>query len=61
MTEKDEEFDFEITESLENGKITGRTSPMLRHGNMTLIATFTLKPMEAGTEMTYVVDYEINF
>jgi len=51
---KQEEFDLEITESLENEKITTRTSPY--HG-VTLIATFALKPTEAGTEMAYAVDY----
>jgi len=51
-------LDFEITESLENEKISGRTSP-LRHGNVTMTGTFALKPTEAGTEMTYVVGYEM--
>ena len=51
-----EEFDFEITESLENEKLTARTSPL--HG-VTMTATFTLKPTGAGTEMTYAVDYEM--
>ena len=51
-----EEFDVEIIESLENQKITFRTSPV--HG-VCMIATFAVKPAEAGTEMAYVVDYEM--
>jgi uncharacterized membrane protein len=53
---KQEEFDFEITESLENEKLTVRTSPI--HG-ATLTASFVLKPTEVGTEMTYAIDYEM--
>jgi uncharacterized membrane protein len=53
---KNEEFDSEITESLENEKITFRSSPL--HG-ATLTASFILKPKETGTEMTYAVDYEM--
>ncbi len=50
------EFDFEITESLENEKISSRW----RGGRVQeTIVTFTLKPTEAGTEMTYAVDYEM--
>lgn len=51
-----EEFDFEITESLENEKITARTTPI--HG-ATMTISFLLKPTEVGTEMAYVVDYEM--
>ena len=53
---KQEEFDMEITESIENEKITTRTSPI--HG-VTMIATFALKPTRVGTEMAYIVDYEM--
>jgi uncharacterized protein YndB with AHSA1/START domain len=49
-----EDHDMEITESLENEKIVFRTSPI--HG-VRVTATFTLKPTEAGTEMTYAADY----
>jgi len=53
---KKEEHDMEIMESLENEKIVFRTSPL--HG-VRVTGTFTLKPTEAGTEMTYAVDYEM--
>jgi len=56
IKEKQEELDFEITESLENEKLTVRCSPI--HGAI-LIASFVLKPMEAGTEMTYAIDYDM--
>jgi len=49
-----EDHDMEIIESLENEKIVFRTSPI--HG-VRMTGTFTLKPTEAGTEMTYAVDY----
>jgi uncharacterized membrane protein len=53
---KNEEFDSEITESLENEKITFRI-PSLQ--GATVITSFILKPTEVGTEMTYAVDYEM--
>jgi len=56
IKEKQEELDFEITESLENEKLTVRISPI--HG-ATLTASFVLKPMEVWTEMTYAIDYEM--
>jgi len=49
-----EDHDMEIMESLENEKIVFRTSPV--HG-VRMTGTFTLKPTEAGTEMTYAADY----
>ena len=52
-----EEFDFEITESIENKKMTTRSTS----GNVTLFGTFSLKPTEAGTEITNVVDYEMPY
>ena len=51
-----EKFDFKITESLENEKITVRTSPI--HG-ATMTISVILKPTEIGTEMAYTVDYEM--
>ena len=48
------EYDLEIMESLENEKMASRSSV----GSMTSIGTFSLKPTEAGTEVTYVMDYE---
>ena len=53
---KKEEHDMEIMESLENEKIVFRTSPIQ---GVIMTGTFTLKPTEAGTEMAYIVDYEM--
>ena len=52
------EFDYEITESLENEKMTFHVK---KSGtNLTTgIMTFILKPIEEGTEMTLVFDYEM--
>ena len=47
------ESDLEITESLENEKMTSRSTS----GTMTAIGTYTLKPTEAGTVVTYVMHY----
>jgi hypothetical protein len=43
------ESDIEITESIENEKMTSFTISE----NMTAIGTYTLKPTEAGTIVTY--------
>jgi uncharacterized membrane protein len=53
----DEEFDLEIMENIENEKISScwRGSGRIRN----TIVTYTLKPTDAGTEMTYAVDYEM--
>jgi len=51
---KKEEHDMEIIESLENEKIAFLTSPIQ---GVRVTGTFTLKPTEVGTEMTYAVDY----
>ena len=51
---KKEEHDMEIIESLENEKIVFRTSPI---SGVRMTGIFTLKPTEAGTEMTYAADY----
>jgi len=45
---------FEITESLENEKITYRL-----YGRYHALVTHILEPVEKGTKMTYVVDYEM--
>lgn len=47
------EFNFEITESLENKKITYRM-----YGKIRALVTYTLEPVEEETKFTYVVDYE---
>ena len=56
MKVKKEEHDMEIMKSLENEEIVFRTSPI--HG-VRMTGTFTLKPTEAGTEMTYAADYKM--
>ena len=50
------EYDIEITESIENEKMTSRTTS----GTITSIGAYTLKPTEAGTVVTYVMDYEFH-
>jgi len=57
ITSKQEEIDVEITESLENEKISFSVRGV--RGAQNIIGTFTLKPTEAGTEMTCVMDYEL--
>jgi len=57
MTEKHGECDLEITESLENEKIA--YSVRGYRGSRYTIGSYTLKPTEAGTEMTSVTDYEV--
>jgi len=44
---------FEITESLENEKITHRM-----YGQYRALVTFTLEPVAEGTKFMYMVDYE---
>lgn len=49
VTEKHAKYDMEITESLENEKIM-----YIAHvGRSTMTLTYTLKPVEGGTEVTY--------
>jgi len=57
MSEKHGECDLEITESLENEKIT--YSVRGYRGSRYTIGSYALKPTEAGTEMTSVTDYEV--
>jgi len=52
-------FNFEITESLENEKITHRFHEKIFRGTLTALATYTLEPVEAETKFTYVADYEM--
>jgi uncharacterized membrane protein len=49
VTEKHAKYDLEITESLKNEKIMYIAHP----GRSTLTLTYTLKPVEGGTEVTY--------
>ena len=50
-------YDLEITESLEDEKITFRSS--IGGGRLTMTLTHILKPIEEGTKLTYVMDYEM--
>ena len=52
-------FNFEITDSLENEKITHRGYEKMFLGTFTYLATYTLEPVEAETKFTYVADYEM--
>jgi len=53
------EMDFEITESLENTKITYRGKGGKTTKDMTL--TFILEPVEEGTKFSYLLDYELSW
>ena len=53
-----EEFDVEITESLENEKISSRYSYSIG-GVQNVTGSYILKPTEGGTEMTLVYNYEM--
>ena len=46
----------EVTESLENEKITYRTSYLFVHR---IDLTYVLEPVEKGTKLTYVINYEM--
>ena len=50
------EIDFEITESLENEKITFR---MLGKRANNTVVTYILKPYEEGTEFIYMMTYKM--
>lgn len=52
VIEEHAKYDLEITESLENKKIMYR-SKGIGGGRVTMILTYILKPVEAGTEVTY--------
>jgi uncharacterized protein YndB with AHSA1/START domain len=54
------EFDFEVTESLENEKITysAKRPPTRRSLEPDAFMTFVLEPVEDGTQLTYSVSYE---
>jgi len=52
-------FNFEVTESLENEKITHRICEKMFLGTFTLLATYTLEPVEAETKFTYVGEYKM--
>ena len=54
VTEKHAKYDLEITESLKNEKIM-YSSKGIAGGRSHLTLTYTLKPVEGGTEVTYAV------
>ena len=51
------EFDYEITESIENEKMTTHFTSE----NVSGFGTFSLKPTQAGTEITYVMEYRLPY
>jgi carbon monoxide dehydrogenase subunit G len=55
VTEKHAKYDMEIAESLENEKIVYR-SKGIGGGRVTMTLTYILKPVEAGTKVTYACD-----
>jgi len=64
LTEKHGEFDLEVTESLENEKITALSKgkyryPWMGGKRVTMTVTYTLKPVEEGTKLTYSMGYEM--
>ena len=52
-------LNFEIIESLENKKITHRINEKMFGGTFTVLATYTLEPVEAETAFTYSGDYKM--
>jgi len=54
ITEKRWEYDLEVTESLKNEKLTARSK-----GKYTYTMTFILKPVEEGTKLTCMGDFEM--
>jgi len=59
IIEEHEEFDYEITESIRNERLTGRQFNFSKSGNVTMTVTYILKPLEEGTRITAVVEYEM--
>lgn len=51
------EFNVEITEYIETEKAIWRSTA----GTFTAFGTTTLNPTEAGTELTFVIDYELPY
>ena len=65
VMEKHGEFDLEITESLENEKITALSKgkhkyPWMGGKRATMTVTYTLKPIDEETKLTYAMDYKIS-
>lgn len=51
------EYDIEVTECVENERATWRTTS----GDFTAFGSTTLKPTEAGTELTMMIDYHLPY
>jgi hypothetical protein len=58
VNEKYGKLDIEITEVLEKEKIMARSKSMGK-GRVTMTLTYLLKPIEAGTKLTYAMEYEM--
>ena len=56
--DRNTKYDFEITESLENEKITYRTKAA-GEGRVNMNITFILEPTEEATRLTCAMDYEM--
>jgi len=54
ITEKRWEYELNVMESLENEKLTVRSK-----GKYTYTMTYILKPVEGGTKLTWVGDFEM--
>ena len=51
------EYDIEVTEHVENEKCAWRTTS----GDWTAVGSNILKPTEAGTELTMIIDYQLPY
>lgn len=51
------EWDVEITEYARNERATWRTTG----GNLTAVGLTTLEPVEAGSKLTFVIDYDLPY
>lgn len=59
VNEKHVEFDLEIMESLKNEKIAALSKSKGRMKGPDMTLTYTLKPVEIGTKLTYTMEYEM--
>jgi len=51
------EWDVEITEYVRNERATWRTTG----GNLTAVGLTTLEPVEGGSRLTFVIDYDLPY
>jgi len=59
VNEKHVEFDLEIKECLKNEKIVALSKGTGRVKGPEMTLTYTLKPVEDGTKLTYSMEYEM--